>query len=125
MIRPKNIFNHNQSVFYAISVCMGTFICYCYYQLKNYTSNKTSAPVAIGQIADVLTAGLRVGQTIVINGYLMKVMESNNQVTAQSTVIANENETVRQYVKQSKVNTAVQPTDRSTRQTLSSNWSFA
>ena len=107
---------------------MGIFICYCYFGLKKHGSKKTTPPVATQsvatqsvatvQIAAVLTAGLTVGQTIVINGNLMKVVKSKNQTTAQSNVIANENMTV----SQSKEGAAVKPTKR---HTLSSNWSFA
>ena len=93
---------------------MGIFICYCYFGLKKHGSKKTTPPVATGRIADVLTAGLTVGQTMVINGYLMKVVKT----PAQPNVIANENMTV----SQSKEGAAVQPTKR---HTLGSNWSFA
>ena len=112
------IFNHFGSVFYGISACMGIFICYCYFGLKKHGSKKTTPPVATGRIADVLTAGLTVGQTVVINGHVMKVVKSNNQTTAQPNVISNENMTV----SQSKEGAAVQPTKR---HTLGSNWSFA
>ena len=108
------ILNHFESVFYGISACMGIFICYCYFGLKKHGSKKTTPPVATGQIAAVLTAGLTVGQTIVINGNLMKVVKSKNQITAQP----NENTTV----SQSKEGAAVKPTKR---HTLGSNWSFA
>ena len=97
---------------------MGIFICYCYFGLKKHGSKKTTPPVATGQIAAVLTAGLTVGQTIVINGHVMKVVKSKNQTTAQPNVIANENMTV----SQPEEGAAVKPTKR---HTLGSNWSFA
>ena len=108
---------------------MGILICYCYFGLKKHGSKKTTPSVPSRsntavqtlptvQIASVLTAGLTVGQTIVINGNLMKVVKSKNQITAQPNVSANKNMTV----SQSKEGAAVKPTKR---HTLGSNWSFA
>lgn len=81
------------SVFYAISVCIGVFICTRYSEMKkHYGTNQSPAHVmATNQVTTVQMANPQTVQTVMINGQLMQVVTPSNQIAAQPTVVTTGN----------------------------------
>ena len=91
----KQIFdNLFKSVFYAISVCIGVFICTRYSKMKkHYGTNQSPANVMTTnhQVTTVQMANPQTIQTVMINGQLMQVVTPANRIAAQPTVVTTGN----------------------------------
>jgi len=81
------------SVFYALSVCIGVYICTLYSAMKkHYGTNQSPTNVmTTNQVTTVQMANPQTVQTVMINGQLMQVVTPANQIAAQPTVVTTGN----------------------------------
>ena len=81
------------SVFYAVSVCIGVYICTRYSEMKkHYGTNQSPTNVmTTNQVTTVQMANPQTVQTVMINGQLMQVVTPANQIAAQPTVVTTGN----------------------------------
>jgi len=81
------------SVFYAVSVCIGVYICTRYSEIKkHYGTNQSPTNVmTTNQVTTVQMATPQQIQTVMMNGQLMQVVTPANQIAAQPTVVTTGN----------------------------------
>ena len=86
------------SVFYAISVCIGVFICTRYAELKKHhgTNQSQTSTVPTNQVTTIQMTNPQTVQTMMVNGQLMQVVTPTNQITTQPTVVTTGNITASQ-----------------------------
>ena len=89
-IKIGNLF---KSVFYAVSVCIGAYICTRYSEMKkHYGTNQSPTNVmTTNQVTTVQMANPQTVQTVMINGQLMQVVTPANQIAAQPTIVTTGN----------------------------------